>query len=141
MVYTSDRNGNVDLYVAQSDGSGEQRLTTDPGQDSEAAWSAAGRIAFFSVRSAGAGIFTMNADGADVRLIVPNGISGAWSPAGDRIAVAFYNSNSGNSWPGPSLTVLIANSDGSGLVRPEDTEYWTIPAACPGEPTEGLHGS
>jgi TolB protein len=124
IAYASARGGNVDVYVIQADGSGEQRLTADPGDDRDPAWSpTGGRIAFVSTRDGG-GMFTMSPDGSDVRLLAANGLSPAWSPAGDRIAFSLYNSNVNNPWPGATLTVVIVNSDGSGMLRLDDAESW-----------------
>ena len=48
---TDDRSGGGDIYVTNADGSGRQRLTTNPGPDSDPAWSPDGRkIAFVSGR-------------------------------------------------------------------------------------------
>ncbi|HYP01038.1 MAG TPA: carboxypeptidase regulatory-like domain-containing protein [Pyrinomonadaceae bacterium] len=38
VIYSSDRDGNRDLYYANADGSGETRVTTAPTQDSRASW-------------------------------------------------------------------------------------------------------
>ncbi|MCA1566649.1 MAG: DUF11 domain-containing protein [Acidobacteria bacterium] len=38
IIYNSDRDGNCDLYTINPDGTGEQRLTTEPTRDSGASW-------------------------------------------------------------------------------------------------------
>jgi Tol biopolymer transport system component len=38
LAFTSDRDGNAEIYVMSFDGSGQLRLTNDPGQDSYPAW-------------------------------------------------------------------------------------------------------
>src|SRR5688500_4547137 len=67
LVFSSDRDGNLEIYSVNTDGSDVRRLTTSPGDDGEPAWSTTGRIAFTSARDGNNEIYSMNADGADVR--------------------------------------------------------------------------
>lgn len=68
---------NGDIYKIRKDGTGRTRLTTDPGQDVDPAWTkpqtttGADQIAFASNRqgSSGYDIYMMNADGSNVRRI------------------------------------------------------------------------
>jgi len=69
-----------DIYSAFADGSNPIRLT----RGSEPAWSADGRIAF----TGAGGVYVMNEDGSNVRLVAPGGSSPAWSPDAQRLAVA-----------------------------------------------------
>ncbi|MBA3671432.1 MAG: Ig-like domain-containing protein [Gemmatimonadaceae bacterium] len=69
-----------DIYAAAADGSNPVRLA----RGSEPAWSSDGRIAF----SYADGVYVMNEDGSNVRLIAPGGSSPAWSPDAERLAVA-----------------------------------------------------
>jgi TolB protein len=71
IAFTSNRNGNYEIYTVNPDGTGLARLTRDPNADVEPTWSAdGGQIAFRrswvdgSNRSA---IFVMNADGSGLR--------------------------------------------------------------------------
>ena len=41
MAFGSERDGNLDIYVMNADGSGAARLTNNPGQDGFPAWSPA----------------------------------------------------------------------------------------------------
>jgi len=50
LVFSSDRDGNFEIYSANADGSDVRRLTTSAGDDGEPSWSTTGRIAFSSVR-------------------------------------------------------------------------------------------
>src|SRR5256885_2251960 len=51
IAFTSNRDGNDEIYVMNADGTGVTRLTNDPASDSQPAWSPDGsRIAFTSTR-------------------------------------------------------------------------------------------
>src|SRR5215207_9467424 len=63
LAFASDRDGNLEIYSANADGSDVTRLTTSAGDDSDASWSTTGRIAFTSVRDGNSEIYSMNADG------------------------------------------------------------------------------
>ena len=61
---------NSEVFVANSDGSNVQNLTSHPAFDGWPAWSPDGtQIAFGSNRNANYQIFTMNPDGSGVRLL------------------------------------------------------------------------
>ena len=64
-------NGNTDVYSVQPDGQDLQRLTTDPGFDACAAYSADGnRIAYCSGQGGGpVQVWTMNQDGSDKQQV------------------------------------------------------------------------
>ncbi len=70
-----------DIYSAFADGSNPIRLA----RGSEPAWSSDGRIAFTGDAS-GVGVYVMNEDGSNVRLVAPGGSSPAWSPDARRLA-------------------------------------------------------
>ena len=70
IAFTSDRDGNREIYVMNADGSGQKRLTTNPGIDENPSWSPDGtEIAFDSNRDGNLEIYAMNADGSDQRLL------------------------------------------------------------------------
>jgi dipeptidyl aminopeptidase/acylaminoacyl peptidase len=90
---------NHDVYVVARDGTGLRRVTTDAGYDGQPAWSPDGRrLAFVSTRAGHADVYTMAADGGDVRRLTdarvadPPAGSGnsavrpAWSPDGAQLA-------------------------------------------------------
>lgn len=86
-----DLAGNSELFVVNVDGTGETNLTNHPAYDADPAWSPNGeRIAFASTREGRWRLFTMRADGTDVRLLStgPPGGSAfpAWSPEGSQVA-------------------------------------------------------
>ena len=107
--------GTYTLNVTSADGSGRTRLTTNPGPDSDPAWSPDGRtIAFVSGRDGNTGIYVMNADGTEQRLLMPAKVDYppqlAWSPDGQKLAftVALTSGPDGN------LEIYVMNADGSG---------------------------
>lgn len=85
-----------DIYVANIDGSGLQRLTTTPELDEQPAWSPDGRrIAFRSHRTGDWDIWIMNADGSSQTNLMVDQLPAtstehtpAWSPDGSRIIYA-----------------------------------------------------
>ncbi|MGH8497327.1 MAG: hypothetical protein ACRERV_00715 [Methylococcales bacterium] len=70
IAFMSFRDGNLELYVMNADGSAQTRLTNNPAYDGDPSWSPDGkRIAFGSFRGGNAEIYVMNADGsAQTRL-------------------------------------------------------------------------
>lgn len=90
IVFNSTRNGRSDIYVMNSDGTAQTRLTHNEASDTEATWSPNGqRIAFSSNRDGNEEIYVMDADGGNQRNLTQHPeIDGAaaWSPNGDQIA-------------------------------------------------------
>jgi Tol biopolymer transport system component len=65
LAFVSLRDFNVEIYVANADGSGETRLTDDPALNRGPAWSPdATRIAFESFREGKSEVYVVNADGS-----------------------------------------------------------------------------
>lgn len=101
LAFTSDRDGQIDVYVTAADGSAPRRLTTDPGGDSSPTWSPDGRRLAFE-RGTGRDetskdIWTMTATGAaQRRLTTTPGVDAgpSWSPDGRQIA--FTSGRDGN---------------------------------------------
>lgn len=66
LVFTSQRNGNFDIYRVPSEGGEEVRLTTDAAYDDGSEYSPDGKYIYFnSVRSGHMQFWRMNADGTD----------------------------------------------------------------------------
>jgi TolB protein len=85
ICFMSDRNGQMDLFVMNRDGSNVRRLTTNPANDSTPTWSPTGtQIAFTSDRSGSPQIWVMDADGLNQRRLTFNDSyadRATWSPA------------------------------------------------------------
>lgn len=137
VVFTSTRDGDLDLYKMRLDGSELRRLTRTPGYDGGAFFSADGaRIVFRASRPEGEvevaeyrrllgrklvrpgklEIFTMNADGTGVSQVTHLGAASFapfFHPDGRRILFA---SNVGDP-RGRNFDVYMVNDDGTGLER------------------------
>jgi Tol biopolymer transport system component len=92
VVFHSDRDGEIDIYVMDADGSNVQRLTDAPGRDFEPAWSPDGStIAFSTDRDDpdNAQLYLMDADGSNQRRLpsslVDDQVGARWSPDGQWI--------------------------------------------------------
>jgi VCBS repeat-containing protein len=109
ILFTSTRDGNSEIYVMNSDGSGVTRLTTNPATDTNPVWSPNHKkIAFTSTRDGNPEIYVMNANGTtQTRLTGKDaiGVSPAWSPDGTKIAFA---RGAGSKWD-----IYVINADGT----------------------------
>ena len=96
IVFTSERDGNPEIYVMNADGTSQTRLTNSSGYDYQPAWSPDGtKIAFVSTRDGPYNIYVMKADGSDpVRLTTSSGDwNPAWSPDSTKIAFCSGRTN------------------------------------------------
>ena len=123
IAFGNDRDGNLDIYVMNADGSGVTRLTEHPGDDWGPDWSPDGQlIAFTSTRDGDSDIYVMNADGSGVTQLTNHpefdGYQ-AWSASGEQIA--FSSTRDGDS------DIYVMNADGSGVTQltnhPGSDEY------------------
>jgi Tol biopolymer transport system component len=119
IVFESARDGDPEVYVMNADGSGQTRLTTNPGfLDGVATWSPNGtKIAYQVCPQFGndCEIFVMNPDGTG-KTNVSNSpgtvdIRPAWSPDGTKFAFTARPVMGGNN------DIYVMNADGSGRAQ------------------------
>ena len=130
IVYESNQTGDYRIWVMNADGSGQTRLTSDPGfADLEPAWSPDGARILFSRCDdhlgfiAGCDLEVMNASGTGVRRLAGGHwtyVRAQYSPDGRRIVVAADR--------GGFLSALwVMRADGTGLhriTRPSLEAFW-----------------
>ncbi|MFA5014963.1 MAG: M56 family metallopeptidase [Actinomycetota bacterium] len=112
IVYSSGRDGNWEIYVMDSDGKNQVRLTDNDSSDVNPCWSPDGsKIAFESDRDGNWEIYVMDSDGKNQVRLTDNDSEDAypfWSPDGSKIA--FESDRDGN-WE-----IYIMDSDGKNQV-------------------------
>ena len=113
IAFESIRDGNLEIYVMNADGSGQMNLTNNPAEDIDPAFSPDGtKIAFVSTRDGNYEIYVMNADGSNPTRLTSypgNDIQPAFSP--DGMKIAFASTRAGNP------EIYLMNADGSNLTR------------------------
>ncbi len=127
IAFTSTRDGDYDIYVMNSNGSGVVQLTNVAGRDRLPVWSPDGtEILFLSERNGSSDIFVMNPDGTGQTDLSDNNIDDFqpdWSPDGSQIV--FYN----------GFDIWTMNADGTGR-----TNITNSPLATDFEASWGLGG-
>ncbi len=124
IAFSTDRDGNDEVYAAFPDGAGLQNLTDDPSADWAPDWSPdSSQIAFVSDRSRGPGtlrIYIMDADGSNVTQLTDVwewNAAPEWSPDGTRIAF--------HATPQPDFSgnreIYVVDADGSNVTRLTNT--------------------
>jgi RHS repeat-associated protein len=117
IAFASNRDGSAQIYLMNTDGSGQTRLATDTNDESPR-WSPDNsRILFQSDRDnpfcGVADIYVMNADGSgQTRLTTDDNDDSAavWSPDGSKVAFQSLRN-------GVNYQVYVMNADGSGQVN------------------------
>jgi TolB protein len=138
IVFTSTRNGDLDIYTMNADGSNVKQLTHELGYDGGPFWSYDGKkivyraqhpktaeeIADYKdllskslIRPGNLEVWVMNADGSNKHQVTRNGAANFgpyWHPDGKRIVFA---SNVADPKNGRDFDLYIINEDGTGLER------------------------
>lgn len=130
LAFSSDRDGDFEIYLIDIDGSNLRQLTDNGGSDFDADWSPDGRQIVFARREtleSDSEIVIMNADGSDPRQITDNDFDDtdpAWSPDGEWIAFSSNRDGDADIYlmrvDGSDLRQLTENSD-----RDDLTPRWS----------------
>jgi TolB protein len=93
IAYATNKTGNMDIWVANADGSGARQLTTSPAVDTAPAWSHTGQeIAFTSDRGGTPQIWIMDNEGLNVRRLTNIGNyndAPTWNPSKQYPEIAY----------------------------------------------------
>lgn len=129
VAFESNRDGQMEIYIMNLDGSSQTRLTDYPGRDLQPCWSPDGtKIVFVSERDGAADIYMMHNDGSDLKQLTKNlegGNGPKWSPDGNKIVFK------AGAWP--RADIFVMNADGSNLqnLTPNTDTYDHSPAWSP----------
>jgi Tol biopolymer transport system component len=147
IAFASNRDGagvgftDTELYVMDTDGGNQLRLTSDTLDDQMPAWSPdSQRIAF--IKSNGAGIHIINRDGTNLVSVSGLAFSAwpAWSPDGSRLA--FIQNDSVSPFRGIVFTAKIDGTDKIRVTNNPDgarAPSWA-PSSSPPIPTFSISG-
>ena len=119
IAFESTRDGDIEIYIMNEDGTGQRNITNAPSSDDKyPAWSPDGtKIAFVSDRDGFPNIYVINADGSQVKQLTNTEAQKsrpAWSPDGSKIAFG-------------STFIFVMNVDGSDvqqITKPPETGYF-----------------
>lgn len=114
ITFHSNRDGDLEIFAMNADGSDVIQLTHNTAGDLLPLWSPDGNRILYGGNCVDiCDVVVMNADGSDQRVVFHDGFPGAWSPDGDRIAF------------GRGDGIYVINADGTGLVRVADPQFIT----------------
>lgn len=91
IAFTTNRDGNIEIYVVDADGENEKRLTNHDQVDAELSWSPDGSKIAFNAREKEGGdfeIYVMNVDGSERKQLTFNDAGDytpTWDPSGRKI--------------------------------------------------------
>lgn len=121
IAYTSNDDGNREIYLSNIDATSKIKITEHAGGDGYSAWSPDGkRIAFYAKYDEKKtwSIHTMNSDGSNRKRLTHEfgkwDNSPTWSPDGKKIAFSREYKGANKSW---QAEIWIMNSDGSELTQ------------------------
>jgi Tol biopolymer transport system component len=121
LAFSSNRDGNPEIYVVTLAGGSPKRLTSNPANDWLPDWSPDGtRIAFTSNRSGSYDTWGMNADGSGQSALVSTDAWDdypRWAPDGRRLALSTTAITQGV----PNSEIFVRRADGSLVQRTSST--------------------
>lgn len=118
IAFTSNRDGNQEIYVMNPDGSGQVNVSNSPAVDREPAWSSDGRqIAFSSDRDGNREIYRMNADGTSQTRVTYNDAVDRWPAWTNDGRILFDRQASLSPTCATGVDVYRINANGSGEIN------------------------
>jgi len=132
IAFWSNRDGKVEIYVMDTDGSNVKRITDNLADDYGPRWSPDSRkILFDSERDGNKEVYVMDADGGNQTRLTRNSAhdsATSWSPDGSQIAFA-SNRDNVNTY---NFDIYVMNADGSNVRRiVDDLEFDAEPKWSP----------
>ena len=114
VAFSSYRDGNWEIYVVNTDGSGQPtRLTNSSAGESTPAYSPDGsEIAF----GRDGGLWIMDADGSNQQMLIESGGGPAWSPNGQEIAFVRQTAE--------TFDIYRMDADGSNVTPLVESDNW-----------------
>ena len=115
IVFSSRRDGNLEIYMMGSDGSDQTRLTHNKARDSSPIWSPNGReIAFMSKRDGNWEVYVMDASGGNQRNLTQHPADDGdpdWAPNGGQITFSRGQNDEVTS------NIFVMDADGGNVRR------------------------
>ena len=134
IAFQSNRDGNEEIYVTNTNATNQTRLTTDPNNDLHPAFSPDGKQLTFTSRrpnNVSDEIYVMNADGTNQTPRTghpPRNFQSVFSPDGQKIAFVSFRDGTGNN----NSEIYTMNADGTNQTRLTNTaENETRPVFSP----------
>lgn len=124
IVFTSKRDGNQEIYVMDSDGRNQKRLTKNPKYDTHPSWSPDGqKIVFSSLRkNSKHQLYVMDCDGKNQQRLTDGWLDmyPSWSPDGQKIA--YWSLVIADKTPG----IYVMDSDGKNRAKLKDNRRTSL---------------